>query len=61
MQKIFYASALASVSIKNNTKMVDNFQTKQKQLNISTLPAGLYLMDIQSGAGRVTQKLIMEK
>ncbi len=41
--------------------MVDNFQTKQKQLNISTLPAGLYLMDIQSGAGRVTQKLIMEK
>jgi hypothetical protein len=48
------------MSISGQTVLRDSFLNKKKTLDLSSLPAGIYLIKITSKDGIVTQRIIKE-
>lgn len=51
---------LTVMSISGQTVLKDSFLNKKKTLDLSSLPAGMYLIKITSKDGNVTQRIIKE-
>jgi hypothetical protein len=51
---------LTVMTISGQTVLKDSFLNKKKTLDLSSLPAGMYLVKITSKDGNVTQRIIKE-